>query len=205
MIRGAEVKICYDPTEFPDVRYSEYHGCHTADYLCRKFEDKFADKLCLYDDIMISKSLKVSFSHNDNKILRAYSFDTRSINLYYTDRFIKRTDLLPYFIDVDEYDDYVTVDGHYFPNLTDAFYSMFTVDGDRIIPKPWKPYHILASLLDLHSGKLKTLESQVAKLTKSLRTTKKKLKQATDELKQTKEKLREFGDQVPITTELSTL
>ena len=69
MIRNPKVKIYYDPIEFPDVRYDSY----TADYLCSKFEDKFADKLCLYDDIVISKDMTVKLS--GNKVVRAYSSD----------------------------------------------------------------------------------------------------------------------------------
>ena len=91
------------------------------------------------------------------------------IKLHYADRFIKRADLPPYFTEAYECDNHVIVDGHCFANFTMAFYSMFTVNDD-------KPEHIIATLLDLHSNKLESLETQVARLTASLKTTKKKLK-----------------------------
>lgn len=184
MIRGSKVVITYDPIEFPPIvkhnlGYNDYF--QGPDVRSSTFKAKFADQLLVAGDIIVEnpgwsrKERHFIYGENNHKDFSVKVYDSQreknipnSIEIIFNPNrggfsFIKRTDLLPYFVDIGEvkgYEDCIRVDGHYFTSLTAAFHSMFEIDGDRFTHKLWKPYHNLVANVDLHTTQFEEVNSK---------------------------------------------
>lgn len=145
MIKGPVITIEYDPIEFPSIiQFRDVTGkvVKQPDINDPRFTAKFADNLVLQGDLSLLNGHVYYNPRRPTAIVETVNESTITIT-WSNCKFIKRADLLPYFKQVVQYDKYFIVDGQYFPIMTDAFHSMFTLDGDTFAPRLWQPYHDL--------------------------------------------------------------
>lgn len=126
----------------------------------KEFRQRFSDILLDQGDLLIGdayqEGARIQYEVPYFEAVRCKDGSIEVTCYSGTDRcsYIKRRDLLPYFNTVScgriSRTDYVIVDGHCFPSLVHAFLSMFTIDGKRITPKLWRPYHSINSIIDTH-------------------------------------------------------
>lgn len=160
MIRGPYINIASSKIDdLPKNKSNDMPNVNS-----KEFRERFADILLDQGDLLIGdayqEGAKIQYDvpyfeavkRKENIEVTCYSGSNRC-------SYIKRRDLLPYFNTVScgriSRTDYVIVDGHCFPSLVHAFLSMFTIDDNhitpkRFIPKPWRPYHSVISMIDDH-------------------------------------------------------
>lgn len=146
MIRGPDVVISYNPLEFPDEVDSgrKYPpSTNTPEFITR-----YQGELAMKGDFILSGSYAYKMRTTDT-VPRAKRVTNTMIKITYEFKFIKRKDLLPHFKTVVEngYES-IIVDGQYFHCFKDAFFTMFTVNGDTVVAKEWQPYSIVIRNLE---------------------------------------------------------
>lgn len=147
MIRGPEVLITYDSTKFPNpLRYINPRKSE----LDPLFIESHQSQLFYNGDISVTD---YDFYFGNSHV--AERITSNMLKITYMHKFIKRTDLQPRFVTIKNLPGVsgeVIVDGEYFPSMKVAFLTMFTIDGETIVPKPWKPYSQIVSAVDLFSN-----------------------------------------------------
>lgn len=135
MIRGPEVLITYNSTELPDpLRYINPRKSELDPLFIKSHQSQ----LFYNGDVSISD---YDFYFGNSYVAERVTSNMLKITYMY--KFIKRSDLQPRFSTIKPLlgvTGEVIIDGEYFPSLKVAFLTMFTIDGETVVPKPWKPY-----------------------------------------------------------------